>query len=385
MRNAVDERPGSRATKLLMLSLDRDLAADLQGGNGATANDDSQLQVQRYATPDDAAVVYARFADAALHQLEDVLRRMSTVSETVDTLITAFEGQVFEPGDDLAVWFAQRERDYRRFRGSMSIRELAAALARLLPDDTSHSKKLLAMNKPPASLREVMEDTGGRTLAALKKELVEGRVTLEKAAKRCGIRGQVWWVAAGEKKGGRSREVNVVQDEEQESPAIQAIMKGMEARQATVVSLAAAQAGDGVIAGVETEKPKEESELEKLKAENERLKAVQADGNNGAGSSGTVQGGNRTREERGKAQRRGALPAVGPTTKTSALSGRVRGTGAAKAVAMEVATAKATVRVEADTTARAAMGVMGAARAGASRGSSSLHRTRTTRTRPLCL
>ena len=29
LRNAVDERPGSRATKLLMLSLDRDLAADL--------------------------------------------------------------------------------------------------------------------------------------------------------------------------------------------------------------------------------------------------------------------------------------------------------------------------------------------------------------------
>ena len=63
------------------------------------------------------------------------------------------------------------------------------------------------MNRPPASLREVMEDTGGRTLAALKKELVEGRVVLEKAAKKCGIRGQVWWAAAGEKKGGRSRGV----------------------------------------------------------------------------------------------------------------------------------------------------------------------------------
>ena len=35
LRNAVDERAGSRATKLLMLSLDRDLAADLQGKNGA--------------------------------------------------------------------------------------------------------------------------------------------------------------------------------------------------------------------------------------------------------------------------------------------------------------------------------------------------------------
>ena len=127
-----------------MLSLDRDLAADLQGKNGAEANDDSQLQVQPFATPDDAPAVFARFADATLPQLEDVLRRMSTVSETVDTLITTFEGQVFEPGDDLAVWFTQRERDYRRFRNSMSVREFAAALAKLLPDDTLHAKKVLA-------------------------------------------------------------------------------------------------------------------------------------------------------------------------------------------------------------------------------------------------
>ena len=143
-----------------------------------------------------------------------------------------------------------------------------------------HAKKVLAMNRPPASLREVMEDTSGRSLAALKKELVEGRVALEKAAKKCGIRGQVWWAEAGEKKG-RSREVNAVQDEG-ESPAIAAIMKSMEAMQVTVAALAAAQAGGGVIAGVETEKQKEESELEKLKAENERLKAAQGDGNNGA-------------------------------------------------------------------------------------------------------
>ena len=130
LRNAVDERPGPRATKLFMLSLDRDLAADLQGGNGAAANDDSQLQVQAFATPDDAPAVYARFADATLPQLEDVLRRMSTVSETVDTLITTSEGQVFEPGDDLAVWFTQREREYRRFRGAQHVGEGARCSAR---------------------------------------------------------------------------------------------------------------------------------------------------------------------------------------------------------------------------------------------------------------
>ena len=42
LKDVVDEKPGSRAIKLLMLSLDRDFAADLQGKNGAAASDDSQ-------------------------------------------------------------------------------------------------------------------------------------------------------------------------------------------------------------------------------------------------------------------------------------------------------------------------------------------------------
>ena len=66
--------------------------------------------------------------------------------------------------------------------------------------------------------------------------------------------------------------------EEEESPAIAAIMKSMEAMQVTVAALAAAQAGGGVIAGVETDKPKEESELDRLKAENEKRRAAQAGG-----------------------------------------------------------------------------------------------------------
>ena len=187
----------------------------------------------------------------------------------------------------------------------MSVREFAAALARLLPDDTLHAKKILSMNRPPASLREVMEDTGGRTLAALKKELVEGRVTLEKAAKKCGIRGQVWWAAPGDRKAGRSREVNAVQ-EEQESPAIQAIMKGMEAMQVTVAALAAAQASGGV-AAVESEKP--QTEIEKLRAENERLKAAQAEGNNG-GNTGSWEQRYRPKGKGGKGAK-GKGPAQG--------------------------------------------------------------------------
>ena len=161
----------------------------------------------------------------------------------------------------------------------MSVRELAAALAKLLPDDTLHARKVLAMNRPPASLREVVEDTCGGSLAALKKELIKGRVALEKAAKKCGIRGQVWWAAAEEKRGKKSREVNVVQQEE-DSPAIHTIIKGMEAMQVTVAALAAAQASGGVIAALDAEKPKtkEEAEMDRLGAENEKLRATQADG-----------------------------------------------------------------------------------------------------------
>ena len=89
----MNEEPGSRAVKLLMLSLDRDLAADIQAKNGATADDDSQLQVQVYATPDDAPVVFARFRDATLQQLEDVLRRMATVSVWASSISWARPGE----------------------------------------------------------------------------------------------------------------------------------------------------------------------------------------------------------------------------------------------------------------------------------------------------
>jgi len=45
------------------------------------------------------------------------------------------------------------------------------------------------------------------------------------------------------------------------------------------------------------------------------------------GSSATGRKAKQAREEKGRAQCRVAIPAVGPTTKTSALSGRVRGKG----------------------------------------------------------
>ena len=140
-----------------------------------------------------------------------------------------------------------------------------------------------------------------------------------------------------------------------------------------------------------TEKP--QTELEKLRAENERLKAAQA-GNNGGNNGSWEQRyrpkGKAGKGGKGRAQRRGALPAVGPTTRTSALSGRVRGTGVGKAAAMEEDMARDMVRVEAATMARAAMVAtvvmvaMGASRGSSSSSSSSPPSTRTTRTRPSC-
>ena len=74
-------------------------------------------------------------------------------------------------------------------------------------------------------------------------------------------------------------------------------MKGMEAMQVTVAALATAQENGGVIANVEAAKPKtkEETEIEKLKAENERLRATQAEGGwegdrKGVRGKGPVQG-----------------------------------------------------------------------------------------------
>ena len=72
--------------------------------------------------PDVAAVAFRRFSTCNLEQLKNTLRRAALSAETVDTLITEFEGQVFEPGHDLLRWFDNRDRDYRRLRGQLSIR-----------------------------------------------------------------------------------------------------------------------------------------------------------------------------------------------------------------------------------------------------------------------
>jgi hypothetical protein len=149
-----------------------------------------------------------------MEQLKNALRRAALSSETVDTLITEFEGQVFEPGDDLSRWFDCRDREYRRLRGQLSMREFRKTLALLLPDDSFHQPKIVAMSRAPASLKEVAEDCDSGQMATVKKELLAGAATLAKAAKKCGIRGQVWWIKPEEKKikGKKSREVSVAEE-----------------------------------------------------------------------------------------------------------------------------------------------------------------------------
>ena len=67
------------------------------------------------------------------------------------------------------------------------------------------------MSRAPASLREVVEDCGSGQMATVKKGLLAGAATLAKAAKKCGIREQVWRAKPDEKnmKTKKSREVGV--------------------------------------------------------------------------------------------------------------------------------------------------------------------------------
>ena len=80
------------------------------------------------------------------------------------------------------------------------MREFRKTLALLLPDDSFHHAKIVAISRAPASLNEVVEDCDSGQMATVKKELLEGASTLAKAAKKCGIRGQVWWIKPEEKR-----------------------------------------------------------------------------------------------------------------------------------------------------------------------------------------
>ena len=97
LRGTLDTRPGSRAIRLFMLSLDQDLAAELRAKGGLVADDENQLKVQALPVPDVTAVAFRRFSTCNMEQLKNALRRAALSAETVDTLITEFEGQMFKP------------------------------------------------------------------------------------------------------------------------------------------------------------------------------------------------------------------------------------------------------------------------------------------------
>ena len=92
------------------------------------------------------------------------------------------------------------------------MREFRRTLAALLPDDSHHKAKVMAMSRVLASLREVVEDCDSGQMATVKKELLAGAATLAKATKQCGIRGQVWWVKSDEKRLKTLKEVSVVEE-----------------------------------------------------------------------------------------------------------------------------------------------------------------------------
>ena len=141
------------------------------------------------------------------------------------------------------------------------------------------------MSRAPASLREVVEDCDSGQMATVKKELLTGAATLAKAAKKCGIRGQVWWVKPDEKKGKtrKSGEVSVV-EEESGDPEVALLSKQL-SQLVTIVEGIKSQQIAAVSAGAEKQKEENpEQELERLRKEKESGEWAQRYTGRGGGS-----------------------------------------------------------------------------------------------------
>ena len=50
----------------------------------------------------------------ALEQLENHFKRKAMAAQTLDTIITKLEGETFVPGDDIATWFDEVQRQPER-------------------------------------------------------------------------------------------------------------------------------------------------------------------------------------------------------------------------------------------------------------------------------
>ena len=209
LRGTLDMRPGGKAVKFLMTTIDKDLAADAQLKNGAAANDNEQLQVQAHAIPDVAPEQYEPFANASLDQVENYFKRKALESATVDTLISALKGEHLVPGEDLGKWFDVRCRDYRPMQGQVSLREFYQFLEDLLPTDDDLHPLLEKDRRCPKSLSGIASDLGSVSTAVARAKLIKGQSDLEKAARQKGIKGQQWWTSGSK----RSAGINAVEDE----------------------------------------------------------------------------------------------------------------------------------------------------------------------------
>ena len=238
LRGTVDGRPGSKAIKQMLTTVDNGLVSEAMRLDGAAADDDHQMQVHPYRLPDDLPTEYCRFSRATLEQLQHYFCRKLAESSTVDTLIVDLSGGAFEPGDTFPGWWDAKARAYRAISAdNMSRREFFRNISDLMRGHFRLHEDLRSQRVPPTDLKKLVKGFPAEmTLSEAKKQCSLCIVELAREARDEGIRNQKWWcsVAEGEKAEAeakktkaRSRGVNSI--EEVEKTALQVRAERVEA------------------------------------------------------------------------------------------------------------------------------------------------------------
>ena len=203
LRGTVDGRPGSKAIKQMLTTVDNGLVSEAMRLDGAAADDDHQMQVHPYRLPDDLPTEYCRFSRATLEQLQHYFCRKLAESSTVDTLIVDLSGGAFEPGDAFPGWWDAKARAYRAISAdNMSRREFFRNISDLMPGHFRLHEDLRSQRVPPTDLKKLVKGFPAEmTLSEAKKQCSLCIVELAREARDEGIRNQKWWcsVAEGEK------------------------------------------------------------------------------------------------------------------------------------------------------------------------------------------
>lgn len=102
---------------------------------GATANDDSQCQVQAFGVLDVATKVYKRAADCNFEEFKNYMCRKAFHGITVDTLTCNLDSMTFQPGESFPARYsaahAEEERAAERANDRTGIlRDASEAAAR---------------------------------------------------------------------------------------------------------------------------------------------------------------------------------------------------------------------------------------------------------------